>query len=168
MIERMIGAARLDPMAYEAVERDEGATLPALLVVVLAALASGIGGLGVGGIGGLLGGTIAGLLAWVLYAAAAYVIGLAFFRTSETATTVGELLRTLGFAQTPRLLLVFAGLPILGPLLGVIVSVWVLITTVVAIRASLDFTTGRAVGTAIIAWLVFIIPFGLLLALAWL
>jgi hypothetical protein len=165
MLERMIGAARLDPMTYEAVERDDSATLPALLVVVLAAVASGIGGLGVEGIPGLLGGIIAGLLAWVLYAAAAYGIGIAFFRTSRTATSMGELLRTLGFAQSPRLLLVFGGVPFLGPLLGVIVSVWVLVTTVVAIRAALDFTTGRAVGTAIISWLIFVIPFGLLLVL---
>jgi Yip1 domain len=164
----MIDAAFLDPMAYEAVERDDSACdTPGLAVVFLTAVASGIGGLGLG-IRGLLGGVIASLLAWVLYVAAAYAIGIVFFRTPQTLTTLKELLRTLGFAQAPCLLLVFAGLPILGPLLIVIVSVWMLVTTVVAIRSALDFSMDQAIGTAIIAWLMFIIPFGLLLAFVWL
>ena len=49
----MIGAARLDPHVYEEVEGDRSATSQAMMVVVIAALAAGIGTLGAGGIAGL-------------------------------------------------------------------------------------------------------------------
>ena len=45
VIERALGAARLDAEAYESVERDEAATGTALAIVVLSAIASGIGNL---------------------------------------------------------------------------------------------------------------------------
>ena len=40
---RMLGAAKLDPATYEEVESDATATPQAMLVVVLANLAAGIG-----------------------------------------------------------------------------------------------------------------------------
>ena len=42
------------------------------------------------------------------------------------------------------------------PFLGPVAAVWVLVASVVAIREGLDFSTGRAVGTAIGGWLVWI------------
>ena len=62
--------------------------------------------------------------------------------------------RTLGFANTPRALLLFGVVPLLAAIFGVIVAVWVLTTTVVAVRAALDFSTGRAIATVILGWLV--------------
>jgi hypothetical protein len=153
MIDRMIAAARLDPAAYEAVESDEDATAPAALIVVLAALAAGIGALD-GGIDALIAVVIASLFGWIVYAVAVYFVGTRFFAEEATQATVGELLRTLGFAQTPRLLLVFAFIPVLGILLSIAVFIWILFTTVVAIRQALDFSTGRAIITAIVAVLV--------------
>ncbi|HEX5939886.1 MAG TPA: YIP1 family protein [Dehalococcoidia bacterium] len=153
MVDRMIGAARLDQHAYEDVERDEDATAQAAIIVVLAALAAGIGALD-GGIDALIGLVIAGIFGWLVYAAVAYFVGTRFFAGTETASSVGELLRTLGFAQTPRLLLVLAFIPVLGILLSIAVFFWILLTTVVAIRQALDFSTGRAVATAIVSVLV--------------
>ncbi len=54
MIRRMIGAAMLNPHIYEEVEADRSATLQAMAVVVLVALATGIGNIGPGSIFGLL------------------------------------------------------------------------------------------------------------------
>jgi hypothetical protein len=68
--------------------------------------------------------------------------------------TWGELLRTLGFAQTPRLLLVLAHVPTVGLLVQLVVFVWTLITSVVALRQALDFSTGRAVLTGAIGLIV--------------
>jgi hypothetical protein len=51
LIDRMIGAARLDVHTYEAVERDINATTQAALIVIIAAIASGLTGTG----GGVLG-----------------------------------------------------------------------------------------------------------------
>ena len=62
MLERMIRAARLSPQLYEEVEADTGATSQAMMVVVLVAVATGIGTTGAGGAVGLLSGIVFGLL----------------------------------------------------------------------------------------------------------
>ena len=64
----MIGAARLDPHVYEEVEGDRSATSQAMMVVVIAALAAGIGTLGAGGIVGLVFGVVFGLISWAIWA----------------------------------------------------------------------------------------------------
>ena len=163
--QRMIGAAMLNPDAYEAVERDTNATSTAFLIVLATAIAAGIGSLTTNGLSGLIGGIIASLISWVLYAVAAYYIGTLIFKTPETRATLGELLRTLGFAQVPSFFLILSGIFILGAIVSIIVFFWILATTVVALRQALDFTTGRAIGTAIIAWIIYIIPYAILVAL---
>ena len=64
MIKRMIGAAKLQPETYEEVEADKSATLQALLVVALVALASGIGTLGSGSVLALPVGILVAMLGW--------------------------------------------------------------------------------------------------------
>ena len=51
--ERMLRAARLDPEIYEEVEADPGTMGQATTVVVLSAVAAGVGNLDVGGLSGL-------------------------------------------------------------------------------------------------------------------
>ena len=50
-------------------------------------------------------------------------------------------------------LLIVAQREQLANAVGLVVLIWLLATTVVAIRAALDFTTGRAIATAVVAWL---------------
>ena len=65
----MIGAAKLDTTIYEEVEEDASATQQALTVVVLVAVATGIGTFGSGGPLGLVVDIVAGigLWAWISY-----------------------------------------------------------------------------------------------------
>lgn len=164
--QRMIGAAMLNPAAYEAVERDVKANKTALFIVIGTAIFAGIGGLTSDGLGGLIGGVIAAIVSWVLYAIAAYLIGTKIFKTSATESTLGECLRTLGFAQTPSFFRILSGIPILGWIITIIVDIWVLVATVIALRQALDFTsTGRAIITAVVAWIAYIIPYAILIAL---
>ena len=166
LVQRMIGAARLDAETYEAVERDTNATSSALIVVVLAALASGVAALALGDdVVDLLLGIAGSVVGWILYAAVAYFIGTRIFQTAETRATLGELLRTLGFAQAPGVLLVLAIIPILGAFVSLVVAVWILITTIIAVRQALDFTTGRAVGTAVVSWVINVIVNGLVIGI---
>jgi Yip1 domain len=151
-IDRMMGAARLDVGAYEEVEHDESATTQAIIIVVLGAIASGIGALE-GGIGGLLVGIVTALIGWAAYAYVAYWVGTNWFEGAQTSSTWGELLRTLGFASTPRLLLFLGIIPVLGYLVVLAVFIWLLATTVIAIRQALDFGTARAITTAVVSWL---------------
>ena len=157
VVERVIGAARLDPRAYEDVERDEAATGTALAIVVLSAIANGIGNLGNDGVIGLIVGVIFGVIGFVLYAGIAYLVGAKLFATAETRVTWGQLIRTLGFAQAPGILYVLGILPAVGGLIRFVVGVWILVASIIAIRQACDFSTGRAVLTAVVAWIIYFI-----------
>jgi hypothetical protein len=148
IVDRMRGAAMLDIATYEEVEADTTATGQAALVVAIGAIASAIGAAGRGG-PGIIGGLIGALLSWVIWAGLTYVIGDKIF--GGTATW-GELLRTLGFAHAPSVLLVLGIIPIFGALVWVAVAVWMLIAGIIAIRQALDFTTQKALLTALIGW----------------
>src|SRR5262245_20786745 len=102
MIDRMKGAAKLDVGTYEDVEHDGTATGQAAGVVFMVALAQGLGAVGFGG-RGLIGGIVAALAGWLLWAGITYLIG---DKLLGGTATWGELLRTIGFAQTPALLMV--------------------------------------------------------------
>ena len=73
-VERVVGAARLDIRTYEEVEADASATPQAMGVVVLVALASGIGALSTGGTG-VVGSVVAALVGWAAWAAVIWLIG---------------------------------------------------------------------------------------------
>lgn len=167
IVERAIGAAQLDVATYEEVEADRSATGQAAVVVAVTAIASAIGGSG-HGTAGIIGGLVSAFLGWAITAGLAYFVGTRFF--GGTADW-GELLRTLGFAQAPRVLNVLGIIPVLGPLVMLAVWIWVLATQVVAIRQALDVDTGKAILTAIISmlivWAAILIPmllFGAIIA----
>lgn len=151
----MIGAALLKPETYEDVERDESAISQALLVVVIVAIARGIGAIDAG-IGALILGIISALVGWAVYSLVAYFVGSTIFRGSETSVTIGQVLRVLGFAQSPGVIGILAFIPIVGILIAIILFFWLIATTVIAIRAAFDFSTGRAIGTAIVAVIVLV------------
>ena len=162
----MIGAAKLDIAIYEEVEADTSATRQAMAVVVLVALATGIGTLGSGGPVGLVVGIVAGLGLWALWAWITYFVGTTLLKTAETKANWGQLARTLAFAQSPGVLKVFGFIPVLGPLVFAIASIWQLVAMVIAIRQALDYTsTWRAVGVAVIGFIPYAIVSGLVYAL---
>ena len=153
--ERIIGAAKLDVHVFEEVEADSGATGQAAGVVLLTSLAGGIGsvGLGAGGFGLFIIGAIAALIGWVTWAFTTYIIGTRLLPEPQTRADVGELMRTLGFAQAPGLLRIFGGLPGVGPLVLSLTQIWLLVAMVVAIRQALDYhSTFRAVGVCLVGW----------------
>jgi hypothetical protein len=153
-VERMVGAAKLNVPIIEEIEADKDATMPALGVVVLAAIAAGIGGVAGGGRGfGVL--LVSSLFGWVLWAFLTWVIGTKFLATPDTKSDMGELMRTMGFAQSPGLLRVFSAIPLLGWVVDTVVLVWLLVAMVVAVRQALDYrSTGRAVAVVIIGWII--------------
>jgi hypothetical protein len=150
----MIGAAKLESATYEEVEADTHATGQALGVVVLSALAAGIGALGAGE-RGLLVGIVAALIGWYLWALLTWVIGTKFLPEPQTQADLGQLLRTIGFGASPGLIRIFAWVPLLGWAVQGAAWVWMLAATVVAVRQALDYTsTGRAILVCLIGWFV--------------
>jgi|SRR5690606_6596314 len=162
LVDRMKGAALLDVETYEAVERDESATGQAALVVAIVAVAQAIGAAGEGG-AGMIGGLIAALLGWLIWAGVTYLIG---DKLLGGTATWGELLRTIGFAQSPGVLSVLAILPLVGGLIRFVIAFWILIAGIIAIRQALDFGTGKAILTALLGWLAIAIPAAILGMLA--
>ena len=97
-----------------------------------------------------------------------YIIGTRMLPEPQTRADIGEMMRTLGFAQSPGLLRIFGSIPGVGALVLVIVSIWMLVAMVIAVRQALDYTsTWRAVGVCVVGWVlsnviavVFLIIFG--------
>ncbi len=151
--ERVIGAAKLDVNTYEEVEADEGATMQAASVVVLAALAQAVGAAGAGI--NPIAAALSALIGWAIWSGVTYFIGAYIFKGTATW---GELLRTLGFAQAPGFLSVLGFIPLIGWIVRFVVMVWILIAGIIAIRQALDITTGKAIAVAIIGWLLLFLP----------
>ena len=149
--ERAIGAARLEVPVFEEIEADETATGQALIVVVLSSLAAGIG-LSSGLYNApVLHRVMLALLLWVFWAISTYIVGVYVMPEPQTRTSVGELLRTIGFAASPGMLRIFGMIPAIGGTIYVISTVWMLVAMVIAIRQALDYkSTGRAVVVCVI------------------
>ena len=153
LIDRAMRAARLEAAVYEEVEADTTATTQAATIVVIGAVAAGLAaGLGTADlVGGLIGGIISGLLGWAVYAYVAFFVGTKLLAGPQTHADWGQVARTLGFANAPRALLVLGIVPALFSIVSLVVGIWVLVATVIALRASLDVSTGRAVAVAIVS-----------------
>jgi len=162
--ERLMGAARLDVNTYEEVEADTTATGQALIVVVLSSLAAGIGSIGDVGVVGILGITVSALIGWFIWAGLTFLIGTKMLPEPQTKSDMGELLRTIGFASSPGLLRVLGILPLLGGLVSLVASIWMLVAMVVAVRQALDYkSTGRAVAVCLIGFVVYMVAiFGMM------
>ncbi len=144
MLQRMMGAALLKADAYEDVENDGGATPQALLVVVIVAIAAGIGGILSGEssiIDGLAFGVVRGILSWVVWSAIALFVGSQILRTEETVADWGQLARCTGFAQTPGLFSILVFIPFVGGVIWALTFLWQTATMIVAVRQSLDYTS---------------------------
>ena len=166
MLRRMLGAARLDVNVYEEVEADQSATMQAFMVVAMVAVASGVGLLSVQGVSGLIVGVIFGVVGWALWALITMWIGTTLLRTPETEANWGQLLRTLGFAQSPGILRVFGFIPVIGPVIFAVTSIWLLVTMVIAVRQALDYSsTLRAIGVVLIGFITNVALFSLIIIL---
>lgn len=158
-IARLRGAAAMDVPTYEAVEHDENATLQAVAVVVMSAIAMGIGS---APDGGLLVHCLQALLLWVLWAAVIWLVGSKLLPEPQTDADISQLMRTLGFAAAPGLLGIFGIIPLLGGLILLAAHIWMICTMVVAVRQALDYRgTGRAIAVVIVGWIPYLVIAGI-------
>lgn len=144
MLDRMLGAARLRADTFEEVENDSGATIQAVIIVIVVALASGIGNLLSGDaniIEALLFGVIRGVLSWVVWALIAMLVGTTILKTEQTEADWGQVARGTGFAQTPGILNIISFIPFVGWAIFVVAVIWQWAGMVIALRQSLDYTS---------------------------
>jgi hypothetical protein len=162
-VNRMIGAARFDVGTYAEVKADPTATVQAIAVVLLSAAASGIGAIRAGAHYVFLAFGIA-LVAWLAWAFLTWLVGTKFLAEAETKADVWPLVRTAGFAVSPGILSALGWIPILGPVINNLAWLWMLATTVVAVRVAFNYkSTGRAVLVSAIGGVVLLASYALYL-----
>jgi hypothetical protein len=170
MLDRVLGAALLEPETYEEAATGEtvwGESLrgQALTIVLVTSLAAGIGVMGAG-LNGLVAGTLAGLLGWALCAIGSFWMATKKYEVPRTAGVWGATWRGLALASTPRLFLVFTVIPGIGFLVGLAVHSWVLITSFFALRSSLDLDVRAATVTALSGWVPMLLVWAIVFLLA--
>ncbi len=157
LIQRCLGAARLDGSVYEDVEADERSTGQAMLVVALSSLAAGIGAIDQFGSSEIAGAVVISVVAWFIWAALVTFIGTRVLPEHQTEADLGQVIRTTGFSASPGLLQAFGIVPAIGPILGVVTNVWMLAAMVVAVRHALDYTsTTRAIVVTVLGFVAFV------------
>jgi hypothetical protein len=151
---RVIGAVLLDVTAYEDVEADTSATSHACLTVLLSSATTAVGIQRLWpGAASLPELAIGALLAWASWALLTFEVGARLLPGPRTHADVGELLRTLGFAASPALLLVFGIIPGMTVPIVTLVMLWLVVTMVVAVRQALDYSsTARAIAVCLVGW----------------
>ncbi len=171
MLLRAYMAAKLDRATFREVRRDPNAVLNALGIVILAGIAVTIGmssavgeSIEAGVRGNEVGDRLIGawfasvtfMVGWLIWAGMAYGVGKVFQRNNATFR---EILRVLGICFGPGLLLVFTAIPQVDGLVFNIVTVWMLVAGVVALKeiqqsdvigAIMDGSLGWVVGIQIL------------------
>jgi hypothetical protein len=160
MLERIMGVFALNPQTFNEIENDQTATTQAAIVVALVALAGMLGSLITSLLGSAFAGDMSGMgstflsliigfvltfVNWFIWSAVTYFVGTSLFNGTAD---MGEMLRVIGFAYAPRILVI---IPCIGWIVGLI---WSLIAGVIGIREALDFDTGKAIATALIGWII--------------
>lgn len=156
MVDRMIRATRADVTLYEEAEATPALQNEAITIVAIVAAISALGSLVVSAATGGLGGEaivgaifqfIAAMAGYFLWSYIAFFVGTNLFKGTAD---YGEVLRTIGYAQSPN---------VLGfiPCIGFLAALWSLWLSVVAIRQALDFDTGKAVLTSIVGFIAYIV-----------
>jgi hypothetical protein len=146
----------LDKNLFAEVANNESLLGESLIIVLLVALVSGIGTMVNASrpILALLTELINSVLfGWLLWSVIAYFVGTTFFGGKSSIT---EMLRTIGYANSPRLLGLFAFIPCFGWIFLLLGSILSLIAGIIAIRESMEFDTDKAVITAVIGYILYI------------
>jgi hypothetical protein len=169
--ERVVGAMKLDPHAFEDVERDPTAIGQAVGVVVMSAVAAGIGSIYAGGLSGIVLAVIASLIGYLVWAAIVWLIGTKVMPDPATKADFPETFRVLGFAAAPGLLqvaMIIGIIPFIGWLIAflisILITIWMIAAMVVAVRQVLDYTTtGKAAIVVVIGFVAYLIIYAIVM-----
>jgi hypothetical protein len=156
---RVIGATALNPAIYEEIEADRDSLWQAGAVVLMSAVAAGVGARGLGVRADFIPTmTFVAFAAWTAWAVLTYQIGTRLMPEVTTRSDAYEMMRTMGFAAAPGILRVVGVIPVLTTPIFALTAVWMLFAMVVAVRQALDYrSTARAVAVCAVGWLLAIV-----------
>lgn len=159
---RVIGALRLQAATFEEVEHDATATSQAAMIVIGGAISSALAslayfslmGFGVFATTALIGVIIRPIM-WVVGSYVLLIVGTKLMPGKNTQADLGQLLRCTGFAAAPMLGGILGIIPFLGILISLILGLWSIAATVIAVKAALDYDDiVKAIIVTVIAWVV--------------
>ena len=155
--QRLKKAIFLDVAFYEEVEKDKKFTDQAMMTVALVSIVQGLMIAGFAPIA-LVQGILGSLIRFLIWAFFIAFVGTRILPEPETESNTGELIRTLGFAYAPGLLVVLKIVPIISAFVDPVVTILQLAAMTIAVRQALDFnSTVRAVGVCIVAFILMIV-----------
>jgi hypothetical protein len=159
---RMIGAMKADVKTFQEIEADPNAFNQAVIVIVLAGVASLLGNVFRRGVVTGVISLVVSLAMYALFSVLVYLIGTKVMPEPTTKADFNETFRTVGFAAAPGVFSVLAIIPILGVLISFVIGVWSIVIGVIAVREVLDYSnTGRAIIVSLIAavicWIVVLV-----------
>jgi hypothetical protein len=178
--DRLSGVVSLQRPTYEAIQRDQEATGQAWLIVALLGLANGISWIIVSATGvppefaqaapelvdalsfktnerrllALVLGIVLGVVFWYISAGLLRVVGTRMSRMTGRELTAEQMRRLVAWGSVPSLAAFLSPLPIIGPVLATLGSVWSFVTGVMAVRTAFDVGIGRAIAIELIAFLI--------------
>ena len=164
--ERMIGAMKGDVKTFQEIEADQNALGQAVAVIVIAGVAALIGNIFRSGISGGILALVISLIGYAFWTVMIVLIGTKLMPEPTTKADFAEGFRVIGFTASPGVFNVLGIIPFLGYLLQILVSIWMLVIGVIAVREVLDYSsTGRAFivcliafGIYLILWFVIMVP----------
>jgi len=163
--DRVVGAMKLDPNAFEDVERDATAIGQSVGVIVLAAVAEGIGWIYYGGLTGIVRGAFSAVIGFLVWSLIIWLVGTKLMPEPATKADFPETFRVLGFAAAPGLANVLTIIPIIGWLLWFVILLWRMAAMVIAVKQVLDYSTiGKAIVVVLIGFVINIVVTMVILA----
>lgn len=149
-LSRALRAAKLDRTLYREAAADPGYRVSAVITVIAYSSFSGIGSFGMAGAAGVNIGMVTTLIGWYVWAFSTYMFGARFFPEARDPVERRAVYRAMGFATAPGMLRLFGLTPGVGGVIVLLVSLWVIVASVVAVKQAFNFSsTGRAVGVCL-------------------
>ena len=168
--QRLRRLATLDTSVFDEIRTDTTATIPALVVAVVATLLAGLGGWlwwAVAGIPdkgkmfvqSLIFGSILSLLFWFIWIAITYVLLTQIFRARAD---LNELIRVMGFATAPLALGILMFIPEVDWGIGLCSIAFFFALTTIAVQSATDAPAGRALAANAAGFAIWAIVLGIL------
>lgn len=185
--ERLSGVVRLNRLTYELIQRDSNATSQAWWIVVLLGLANGIALIVtpvvtvVPGMSeemarsaaevaaaltfdttgrqlmALAAGILGAILSWYLSSWLLRVIGNRVAGRAGRQVTGEEMRRLVAWGYSPTLASFLSPIPVVGPLLATVGTLWAFVTGVMAVRTAFGVGIWKAIGIELAAFLVVLV-----------
>lgn len=156
LADRMIGAMKADVKTLQEIEADPSALGQAVTVIVIAGVASLIGQIFRQSIMAGIMALCVTIIGYAVWSILIVLIGTKLMPEPTTKADFAEAFRVIGFSASPGVFNVLAIIPFLGPLISFVISIWMLIIGVIAVREVLDYSnTGRAIIVCLIAFVIY-------------